>query len=207
MEENKRKAMNEKDPLKKQKILEEIESDGKLLQQKYQEHQEHSNKFRFDPSKHVSDIIDRIKKAIEKSLNKPRGDGSDPDKPGRPNKPNKPDGNDPFGGDGYGSLPDGSSSNRIPRPRKPSQSENNQQLIIIVAVATKIKPRNPAVTQAKKAKKQKQATLLIALALIGGLAYYFFGYLPEERTKAKEEITEMFRDNWNVTADKLDKTL
>ncbi|CAI2190748.1 2326_t:CDS:2 [Funneliformis geosporum] len=66
---------------------------------------------------------------------------------------------------------------------------------------------NPALIQAKKAKKQKQATLLIALVLIGGLAYYFLGYLPEERQRAKEEIEQMFKDNWNVTAEKLDKAL
>ncbi|CAI2186205.1 6829_t:CDS:2 [Funneliformis geosporum] len=54
-----------------------------------------------------------------------------------------------------------------------------------------IKPKNPAVARAKKAKKQKQATVLIALVLIGGLTYYFFGYLPEERQRTKEEIEQI----------------
>ncbi|CAI2194521.1 9398_t:CDS:2 [Funneliformis geosporum] len=99
-----------------------------LLQQKYQEHQEHSNKFRFDPSKHVSDIIDRIKKAIEKSLNKPRG--GDPRGDGDGSRRNRGgstgDDNDPFGGlGGDGSLPDGSGSNRTPRPRKSNQAETS----------------------------------------------------------------------------------
>ena len=44
--------------------------------------------------------------------------------------------------------------------------------------------------QAQKKKKQKQITMLIALILIGGLAYYFLGYLPEERNRVKEEIEE-----------------
>jgi hypothetical protein len=58
-----------------------------------------------------------------------------------------------------------------------------------------------------KRKKQKQATLLIALILMGGLAYYFLGYLPEEKASAKAEIEALFKENWNVMADKLDKSL
>jgi hypothetical protein len=59
----------------------------------------------------------------------------------------------------------------------------------------------------RRAKKQKQASLLVALLLVGGLAYYFLGYLPEERVRAKEEVEEILKDNWNVTVDKLDKSL
>jgi hypothetical protein len=44
MEENKQKAVRETDPIKKQALIDEIEADGRLLQQKYQEHQQHSNK-------------------------------------------------------------------------------------------------------------------------------------------------------------------
>ena len=66
---------------------------------------------------------------------------------------------------------------------------------------------NPKILAQQKAKKQKQATLLIALLLIGGLAYYFLSYLPEEKNRVKEEVEEAFKDNWNVTADKLDKSL
>ena len=49
--------------------------------------------------------------------------------------------------------------------------------------------------------------MLIALLIIGGLTYYFLSYLPEEKTNAKEEIENMFKENWNVTVEKLDKKL
>jgi len=66
---------------------------------------------------------------------------------------------------------------------------------------------SPQTLQAKKRKKQQQTTILIALILIGGLAYYFLGYLPEEKNRVKQEIEEAFKDNWNVLPEKLDKTL
>ncbi|RHZ36568.1 hypothetical protein [endosymbiont GvMRE of Glomus versiforme] len=59
----------------------------------------------------------------------------------------------------------------------------------------------------QKQKKQKQATMLIALLLIGGIAYYFLGYLPQERDRVKEEIEEMFKENYLVLPEKLDKSL
>ena len=49
--------------------------------------------------------------------------------------------------------------------------------------------------------------MLIALMIVGGLAYYFLGYLPEEKVRAKEEIEEMLKENWQVSVDKLDKGL
>src|SRR5256885_9969397 len=66
---------------------------------------------------------------------------------------------------------------------------------------------NPALVQAKKRKKQQQTTMLIALILIGGLAYYFLGYLPEEKSRVKQEIEEAFKENYAVLPEKLDKTL
>ena len=66
---------------------------------------------------------------------------------------------------------------------------------------------SPQALQAKRKKKQQQTTILIALILIGGLAYYFLGYLPEEKNRVKQEIEEAFKDNWNVLPEKLDKTL
>ncbi|CAI2190747.1 2325_t:CDS:1, partial [Funneliformis geosporum] len=132
MEENKRKAMNEKDPRKRAALLLEIEEDGKLLQQKYREHQEHSNKFRFNPEEYVSGLVEGMKKAIER--NNPDGGGNGGGSPNRPNRPNDPDNNDPFGGLGGDGNTD-PDPNRLPRPRKPSQAENNQQLIIFAVVA------------------------------------------------------------------------
>lgn len=52
----------------------------------------------------------------------------------------------------------------------------------------------PTSAQLKK-KKQKQITMLIALILIGGLAYYFLGYLPEEKGRVKQEIEEVLKEN------------
>jgi hypothetical protein len=68
------------------------------------------------------------------------------------------------------------------------------------------KPSKQELAQ-RRAKKQKQATMLVALLIIGGLAFYFLGYLPEEKTSAKEEIEKLLKENWNVTTDKLDKKL
>ena len=69
------------------------------------------------------------------------------------------------------------------------------------------KKPSPKELAEQRAKKQKQATMLVALLIMGGLAYYFLGYLPEEKAQAKKEVEEMFKDNWNVTMDKLDKKL
>ncbi|CAJ0895221.1 7794_t:CDS:2 [Entrophospora sp. SA101] len=130
MKENQQKALRETDPIKKQALIAEIESDGKLLQQKYREHQEHSNKYRFNPAEKVRGMID------------------DPD--------------NPFGNYGNNTYPDGNGSNHFPRQRKQGQPEQ---------------------------------------------AYYFLAYVPEERNRAKEEIEEMFKQNFMVLPEKLDKTL
>src|SRR6266511_508875 len=105
MEENKRRAMDPNlSPSEKAVLLEEIEADGKLLQQKYEEHRKHSNKFKFDPSRYVSDMVDAMRRAIEGKSNDPNGGDDGRGNPNRPKKPNHP--NDPFG-DGNG----GSGSN------------------------------------------------------------------------------------------------
>src|SRR5437763_16990606 len=102
MEETKRKAMNEKDPKKRAAYLLEIEEDGKLLQQKYREHQEHSNKFKFDPEKHVSGLVEAMKRAIERSEKDGSGNGRGSNRPNKPRKPSS-DANDSLGGNGGGS--------------------------------------------------------------------------------------------------------
>src|SRR4051812_44689262 len=94
MEENKRKAMDPNiSPSEKAALLEEIEADGKLLQQKYEEHRQHSNKFRFDPAKKVQDLIEAMKKAIEGrgggsgNIRGPAGNGGNRRNPTNPNDP------------------------------------------------------------------------------------------------------------------------
>ena len=66
---------------------------------------------------------------------------------------------------------------------------------------------NPQALQAKKRKKQQQVTMPIALILIGGLAYYFLGHLPEEKSRVKGEIEEAFKENYLVLPESLDKSL
>src|SRR5438046_770516 len=95
MEQNKLKAMRETDPIKKQALIDEIEADGILLQQKYQEHQQHSNRYRFDASKHVYDIVEAMKKAIAGKVRGGSGDGGSGSRGNRRGLSN-PD--DPFGG-------------------------------------------------------------------------------------------------------------
>src|SRR2546429_6553693 len=53
----------------------------------------------------------------------------------------------------------------------------------------------------QKRKKQKQTSILIALALLGGLGYFFLGYLPEERNRTKEEIEEVLKENYLVRSE------
>src|SRR5256885_8021560 len=130
MKENQQKALRETDPIKKQALIAEIESDGKLLQQKYREHQEHSNKFRFDPSKHVSDMINGMKKAIERSNRGGLGGGGGD--PGKPRRPKNPDGSsddeDDDKGNGNNKRPDG---NKCPSKKKNQPEQNNQQMLLI----------------------------------------------------------------------------
>jgi len=136
MRENKQKAIKETDPIKKQALIAEIEADGKLLQAKYEERNKYTDKFKYvDVSKHVSSLVEAMKKAIENSFKKPRGGGSG-GSGDRPNKPRNP--NDPLGDDWF-KTPSGSggdNQNRTPRGKTPSQSEqkNNQQLILIAIV-------------------------------------------------------------------------
>ncbi|CAG8754123.1 11460_t:CDS:2 [Gigaspora margarita] len=65
IEENKRKAMNEKDPAQKALLLQMIDEDGKKLKANLKKQQELSKKFNFDPNKRIDDLIKAIKDAIE----------------------------------------------------------------------------------------------------------------------------------------------
>jgi len=105
MEENKKKAMNEKDPAQKALLLQLIEDDGKRLKTNMKRQQELSNKFNFDPNKKIDDLIESIKQAIKNSGNKNKPSGSsgnnknptDPnvsDDDEDPNNDNDPDNDD-----------------------------------------------------------------------------------------------------------------
>lgn len=67
MESNKRKAMSKDiSPSEKVAILQIIEEDGQILKKNYEKQKEISNKFNFDPSKKANDLIEKMKRAIEK---------------------------------------------------------------------------------------------------------------------------------------------
>src|SRR5437868_13500757 len=88
MKENRQKALKETDPIKKQALIAEIEADGELLKQKYREHQEHSNKYKFNPSQRISDMVEAMKRAIERSNRGGSGGGDGGRDPTKPRKPN-----------------------------------------------------------------------------------------------------------------------
>ncbi|CAI2192012.1 13375_t:CDS:2, partial [Funneliformis geosporum] len=207
MKENKRKAMSEKDPAKRAILLQMIEADGELLKQKYKERQTMENKFNFDPVKKVQDMVDAIRQAIERSNQGDGGNGGG--SPNRPNRPNDPDNNDPFGGLGGDGNTD-PDPNRLPRPRKPTLAiyyltHENQDRKTQRQLKAEQAQEERLLRRMEVLKRLRD--LLIALVLIGGLAYYFLGYLPEERQRAKEEIEQMFRDNWNAFKEKMLKAI
>lgn len=81
IEENKRKAAREKDPSKKAALLLMIEEDGKKLEENLRKQQAiPKSGINFDPSKHVADMIDGIKRALAR---KNKDDDNDHDKPNK----------------------------------------------------------------------------------------------------------------------------
>jgi hypothetical protein len=132
MKENKQKALKETDPIKKQALIEEIEADGRLLQSKLEERNKYTEKFKYvNVSKYVSDLVEGMKKAIERSFKNSRGGSSGSNQPNKPKSPN-----DPLGDD-WGNIPQGSSgggsNSRVPKNISKTGKENkdNQQLILI----------------------------------------------------------------------------
>src|SRR5215210_7706208 len=131
MEENKRKAMNEKDPAQKALLLQLIEDDGKKLKANMKKQQELSNKFNFDPNKRIDDLVESIKEAIKNGGRDGSGGGGS----GRnKNKNDNDDDNDNNGGSGSSSTGDGSGSGGE-KDKNQDLPQNNQQLIIIVGLA------------------------------------------------------------------------
>jgi hypothetical protein len=58
--------LNEEDPVRRAKIMELIEGESKNLEGKMKKKQELSKKFNFDPGKKVKNLMDAIKKALDK---------------------------------------------------------------------------------------------------------------------------------------------
>ncbi|CAG8649231.1 10005_t:CDS:2, partial [Ambispora gerdemannii] len=122
-----RKAMKETDPSKKAALIQAIEEDGLLLQQKYQKKKELSDKFNFDPKKKVDDLIEAMKKAIERSRKK-KGGGS-----GGGNGKNSDD-TESSDSDDDSSDDDQNSNGSNPKPKKDPKNDffqGNKQLIVI----------------------------------------------------------------------------
>ena len=134
MEENKRKAMNEKDPAQKALLLQLIEEDGKKLKSNIKKQQELSNKFNFDPNKRIDDLIDSIKQAIK---NSDRGGPGGGGRSGR-NKNNNNNNNDDSEDDdedsynGPGGTGGGSNPNSD-EPKDKNQNQPTQQQLLISA--------------------------------------------------------------------------
>lgn len=126
IEENKRKAMNEKDPAQKALLLQMIEEDGKKLKANLKKQQELSKKFNFDPNKRIDDLIKAIKDAIAGNSG---GSGGGSGGSGRNrNRGNNDDENDDDN-DNPDNLGGGSGSDSTGEKKETSQ--NQQQLIIL----------------------------------------------------------------------------
>ncbi|CAI2188449.1 1676_t:CDS:2 [Funneliformis geosporum] len=122
MESNKRKAMSKDiSPSEKVAILQIIEEDGQILKKNYEKQKEISNKFNFDPSKKANDLIEKMKRAIEK---RNRGNSSSGG-----NKGNQTDSDDSDSDDEI-------TENRGENPRTtPLNQEQNRQLLTIALLA------------------------------------------------------------------------
>lgn len=129
MEENKRKTANETDPAKKALLLQMIEEDGKRLKSNLKRQQELSNKFTFDPNKKVDDLIEAMKRAVERTGQKKTPGGSGRNR--NPNNPNPESSDDDDNG--------GDDNDRVePGSKKEEQSnflQSNPQLILLAGIA------------------------------------------------------------------------
>src|SRR5438105_333079 len=84
IDENRRKASREKDPAKKRALLLLIEEDGRKLEENLRKQQAiPKSGIDFNPSQHVSDLIDGIRRALQGNSN---GGGRGGDKPKKPRK-------------------------------------------------------------------------------------------------------------------------
>ena len=132
MEENKRKAMKETDPVKKAALIQAIEEDGIILQQKYKKRKELGSKLIFNPDKYVSDLVEAMKKAIKRSRNKNKTPGSGGGN-NNPTDPNASDSDDESSDD-----EDNNGNNGGERKKKDKSNffQKNKQLILIGGIAS-----------------------------------------------------------------------
>ncbi|CAH1767622.1 12765_t:CDS:2, partial [Entrophospora sp. SA101] len=135
MQENKRKAMNEKDPTKRAKFLQLIDEDSKKLEENLRKQNAiPTSPIKFNASKYVSEMIEGMKKAIERNNKGGSGSGGGEGDPDKPRKPKKPDDSSDDDDDKKGDGNNNDDDNKRP-PRKKKQSEQNNQQMLLIAIA------------------------------------------------------------------------
>jgi hypothetical protein len=93
MQENKKKAMDKNiDPAEKALLLQLIEEDGTKLKSNLEKQKSLDQKFNYDPSQHVMDLVNKMKEAIERKGNNPTS--SNPNKTRNATDPNNSDSED-----------------------------------------------------------------------------------------------------------------
>lgn len=134
MKENERKAKNETDPAQKALLIQLIEEDGKKLKRNFEKQKELNSRFNIDPAKKVQDLIEKMKKVINKGGEGNGNNDEDDDNSGEEN-------NQPNNGDeeeDENTEPSGNNSRRTPKKKKQNQPnffQNNQQLVMIATLA------------------------------------------------------------------------
>jgi hypothetical protein len=120
--------------VRRARILQLIEENGKVLEGKYRKKQELSKKFNFNPSKKINDLIESIKKAIERNNKKGSGGSSGGGRSGRNKNTSDTDNSDSE--DDYSSDDENNTGNGGDKNDKDSNPfKNNHQLIIITGIA------------------------------------------------------------------------
>lgn len=131
IQKQRKEVLDEKDPIRRAKILQLIEDNGKILEEKYRKKQQFANKFNFDPKKKINDLIESIKKAVERKNKKDLG-GSGKENSRRTNKNTNPHDSDDE------SDEDSNSDDEAGNDRgnkNTNFSQNNQQLLIFAGIA------------------------------------------------------------------------
>lgn len=131
IQKQRKEALDEKDPVRRARILQLIEENGKVLEGKYRKKQELSKKFNFNPNKKINDLIESIKKAIERNQ-RSREPGSKKDKKDKSSNNNLDSSSD-------SDSSDGDDNDRVePGSKKEEQSnflQSNPQLILLTGIA------------------------------------------------------------------------
>ena len=132
-----KEVLDEKDPVRRARILQLIEENGKALEGKYRKKQELSNKFNFNPSKKINDLIESIKRSIERK-NK-RNSGGNGGRNSRTNKNANSSDGESFDSDGDSNSDNDIDTNNGNNGSKNDKNTNflqkNQQLIIVAGLA------------------------------------------------------------------------